>query len=162
MFDWSAIYLAQVVDASEGVAALGLATFSLTMGAGRLLGDRVVARLGSPTTVLVGAVLATSGVALALGAASPPWTIAGFGIMGLGLSVVFPLTLRAAGRHAYPSGPAIAAVSTLGYMGFLLGPPVIGLLAEETGLRAALVIVGAACAVAAVLSGKVTTPGNES
>jgi len=162
VFDWSAIYLAQVVDASEGVAALGLATFSLTMGAGRLMGDRVVARLGSPTTVLVGAVLATSGVALALGAASPPWTIAGFGIMGLGLSVVFPLTLRAAGRHAYPSGPAIAAVSTLGYMGFLLGPPVIGLLAEETGLRAALVIVGAACAVAAVLSRKVTTPGNES
>lgn len=162
VFDWSGIYLAQVVEAGEGVAALGLATFSLTMGAGRLLGDRVVARLGSPTTVLVGGVLATSGVTLVLGAVSLPLAIAGFGIMGLGLSVVFPLTLRAAGRHAYPSGPAIAATSTLGYMGFLLGPPVIGLLAEETGLRAALVIVGAACAVAAVLSGKVTTPGNES
>lgn len=155
VFDWSGIYLARVVEAREGVAALGLAAFSLTMGVGRLLGDTVAARLGSPTTILGGALLATSGLTLSLGSASAPWAITGFAIMGLGLSVVFPLTLRAAGGRDQPAGPAIAAVSTLGYMGFLLGPPAIGLAAEATGLRAALLIACAACAIAAVLSRRV-------
>ena len=75
--------------------------------------------------------------------------------MGLGLSVVFPLTLRAAGYRDGPSGPAVAAVSTVGYMGFLLGPPVIGLLAKVIGLRVALLVVVGVCAAVAGLSGKV-------
>jgi len=156
VFDWSGIYLARVGEAEEGVAALGLAAFSLTMGVGRLFGDSVAARMGSPPTVLGGAVLASSGLILALGLTSPPWAIAGLATMGLGLSVVFPLTLRAAGSRDQLPGPAVAAVSTLGYMGFLLGPPVIGLLAEVTGLRVALLVAVGACAAAALLSGKVT------
>ncbi|MDQ3661980.1 MAG: MFS transporter [Actinomycetota bacterium] len=154
VFDWSGIYLARVVEAREGVAALGLAAFSLTMGVGRLLGDGVATRLGSKTPVLGGAIIAGSGLTLTLGLPSPIWAIAGFAVMGLGLSVVFPLTLRAAGSRDHSSGPAIAAVSTFGYTGFLLGPPVIGLLAQATGLRVALLIVVCACAAIAGLSGK--------
>ena len=152
VFDWSGIYLARVVGASEGIAPLALAAFSLTMGAGRLLGDGAAARLGGSVTVLIGALLATAGLTLSLALPSVPGAISGFAIMGMGLSVVFPLTLRAAGGRERSPGPAIAAVSTLGYMGFLLGPPAIGILAEATGLRAALSIVGVACVVAAVLS----------
>ncbi len=155
VFDWSGIYLARVVEAPAGVAPLGLAAFSLTMGAGRLFGDGVAIRLGSARTALVGAMLATFGLTLVLALPSASWAIAGFAIMGLGLSVVFPLTLRVAARSERSSGPAIAAVSTVGYMGFLIGPPAIGLLAEATGLRVALMAAGAACVVAAVLSGKV-------
>ncbi len=92
-------------------------------------------------------------VALALVTATPPTTIAGFAIMGLGLSAVFPLALRASGTHDDTPGPALAAVSTLGYAGFLTGPPVIGLVADATsGLRLALTLVCALCIVAALLA----------
>jgi hypothetical protein len=73
--------------------------------------------------------------------------------MGLGLANAFPLALLAAeGRGSGPTGPALAAVSTVGYAGFLLGPPMIGLLAEGTGLRSALVVIVALCVAAAVIA----------
>jgi cyanate permease len=79
----------------------------------------------------------------------PAAIIAGFACMGIGLSVVFPLTLRAAGIHGDGANSALAAVSTVGYVGFLAGPPMIGLLADASGLREALVLVCVLCLVAA-------------
>jgi hypothetical protein len=73
--------------------------------------------------------------------------------MGLGLAAIFPLSLRAAGGEESHPGPELAAVSTLGYVGLLLGPPFIGVLAELSGLRAAMVVVVAASLVAAGLAG---------
>jgi MFS family permease len=81
----------------------------------------------------------------------------GLAVMGLGLSALFPLTLHAT-RSQPAAGPALAAVSTLGYTGFLAGPPTIGLLAETTSLRAALGLVCALCLVAAALTR--TWPGH--
>ncbi len=79
-------------------------------------------------------------------------SIAGFAVTGLGLAAVFPLTLRAAARNPATAGPDLAAVSSLGYLGLFLGPPAIGVLAEQTGLRAALLLVCAACLVAAIFA----------
>jgi MFS family permease len=151
VFDWSGIFLARDAGASEGVAALGLAAFALAMGVGRLGGDAVATRLGVVVPVRAGAALAAAGLALGLALATPSGGIVGFALMGLGLSVVFPLALRTAGR-AGAAGPALAAVSTVGYTGFLAGPPLIGLVGELIGLRGALALVCLACAVAALLA----------
>lgn len=150
VYDWSGVYLSSEADAAPGVAPLGLAAFSLTMGIGRLVGDAVAERAGSGTAVRGGALVGALGMAVALARPVPALAIVGFALMGAGLSVVFPLTLRAAGVHGDGAGPALAAVSTVGYVGFLAGPPVIGLLADAAGLRAALALVSALCLVAAL------------
>jgi hypothetical protein len=97
--------------------------------------------------------LAAVGLGLALAVTAPAVVLCGFALMGLGLAAVFPLALLAAGGGSgHEAGPALAAVSTVGYAGFLAGPPLIGLLADVTSLRAALVPVAVLCAVAGVLS----------
>ncbi len=91
---------------------------------------------------------------MALATGSVAVSIAGFAWTGLGLAAVFPLTLRAAARNLATAGPDLAAVSTLGYLGLFLGPPTIGVLAEQTGLRAALLLVCAASLVAAIFASR--------
>jgi predicted MFS family arabinose efflux permease len=153
VFDWSSIYLDGEAGAAPGLAPLGLAAFSLTMGIGRLAGDTIAERLGAGRVASAGLVLAGAGLALALVTATPPGGLIGFALMGFGLANAFPLTLRASeGARSGPTGPALAAVSTVGYMGFLLGPPAIGLVAEATGLRASLGLVVALCVAAALLA----------
>jgi len=149
VFDWSGIFLAREAGATEGVAALGLALFSLSMGVGRLGGDAMRVRVGAAVLARVGAAAAAVGLALAVAVSTVPVALAGFGLMGIGLSVVFPLTLRVAGRE---TAQQLAAVSAIGYTGFLAGPPLIGLLAELGGLRGALILAVAACVLAAALA----------
>ncbi|MGH3995679.1 MAG: MFS transporter, partial [Pseudonocardiaceae bacterium] len=132
VFDWSGVYLSDEAGAAAGAAPLGLTAFLLTMGIGRLVGDRVAARIGAGTAVRGGALIAAVGLGLALAFPEPGPAIAGFAVMGVGLSVMFPLALRAAGMDGEGAGPALAAVSTVGYVGFLAGPPLIGLAAELT------------------------------
>jgi hypothetical protein len=156
MFDWSGIYLVTQVRTTAGVAPLGLVTFSLFMGVGRLAGDSAAVRAGSTPTARAGALIAALGLGVALVWAAPIAAVAGFALMGLGLSVLFPLTLRASASGSHPAAaPSLAAVSTAGYGGLLLGPPVIGLLAEATDLRAALGLACLLCAVAAALASHV-------
>ncbi|MFN2478462.1 MAG: MFS transporter [Pseudonocardiaceae bacterium] len=153
VFDWSGIYLVTQMGTTAGIAPLGLAGFSLFMGLGRLAGDAAAARTGSTATARSGALIAALGLGVALAAATPIAAVTGFALMGLGLSVVFPLTLRAStlGSHT-ASAPSVAAVSTVGYGGLLIGPPVIGVLADATDLRAALTLACLLCAVAAALA----------
>ncbi|MGH3512271.1 MAG: MFS transporter [Pseudonocardiaceae bacterium] len=153
IFDWSSIYLATQVGTTAGVAPLGLAGFSLCMGVGRLAGDSVAARAGSTATARGGALVAALGLGVALVWATPTASVAGFALMGLGLSVVFPLTLRASALVSQAAAaPSVAAVSTVGYGGLLIGPPVIGVLADATDLRAALALACLLCGVAAALA----------
>lgn len=84
--------------------------------------------------------------------------VRGFAAMGLGLAALFPLALRAAATRGPVAGPSVAAVSALGYLGLLTGPPVVGGLSEAVGLRAALVLVVALLAVAALLAGSLRAP----
>lgn len=149
--DWSAVYLRDQLDAGPGLAAAGYAGFGCAMAVGRLFGDRLRTRFGT-TRLLVGAgLLALTGVLVTLTAASLPVAVAGFVLLGAGLSVVFPTVLATAANYAqHRADTTIAAVSTFGYFGFLLGPPAIGYLSEATGLRGGLALV-AVCAVAIVV-----------
>jgi predicted MFS family arabinose efflux permease len=159
VFDWSGVYLTTEAAAAAGAAPLGLAAFSLCMGVGRLGGDAAAAWAGSGRTAAIGSTLAAGGLALALATAAVGWSIAGFAVMGLGLAAVFPLALRSAGFHGDTPAPGLAAVSTVGYTGFLLGPPLIGLVAELASLRSALLIVCALCVAAAGLASQMDDPG---
>jgi fucose permease len=155
--DWIAIYFKEHLGTTGAVAAAALAVFALAEATGRLLGDRATIALGAPRLARRAALLGAVGFAIALAAAVP--LVAGLGVLatGLGIAVLFPLTLRAASEQPGGSGPAIAAVSSLGYIGFVVGPPLIGGLAELLSLRAALLIVVATCGCAALLAGHVRT-----
>lgn len=156
--DWSAIYINDEVGAAEGTAAGGLAAFSLTMAIGRLAGDRLNERFGAVSLARAGGSLAALGIGTALLADAPGWAIAGFGLAGLGLSALFPLALRAAAARGDNAGTAVAAVSAMGYVGFLAGPPAIGGVAELFSLRGALLLPVALCALAAGLARRVRAP----
>ncbi len=152
VFDWSGIYMRREADAALGLAPAGLAAFNLAMGFGRLSADRIAERVGSVCLGGWGALLAAAGLATALALATPAGAVAGFAVMGAGLAAVFPLSLRAAGSDPAVAGPAVAAISSVGYAGLLTGPPAIGLLAEVLGLPGALACVCALLLVAAALA----------
>jgi MFS family permease len=156
--DWAAIYLDDDLGSGEGLAAGGLAAFSLTMGVGRLAGDRLTEALGPVRLARGGAGLAALGMATALAGAEAAIAITGFAAMGLGLAALFPLALRAAATRTGTPGPAVAAVSALGYCGFLAGPTSVGGLSELAGLRTALLLVAILCATAAALAPVVRAP----
>ena len=137
--DWSAIYLNGTLRTGAGLAAAGYAAFSVVMAVGRGVGDPLTARLGPRTMVRLGGLVAALGLTLALVVNWIPIALLGFGLVGAGFSVVFPLTLSAAGRTSkQAAGTAIAAVATCGYVGFLVGPPIIGFVADVLSLRTAL------------------------
>ncbi|HEV7883879.1 MAG TPA: MFS transporter [Solirubrobacteraceae bacterium] len=151
--DWSAILLDRETEAGPSLAALGLAAFSLTMGFGRLAADPLAERFGAPAVVRAGGLVAAGGLALALAGGSAAAGIAGFAVMGCGLAGLFPLALNAAAAGDHAAAPALAAVSTTGYVGFIAGPAIIGLLSDATSLPTALALVGVLCVAAAVLAG---------
>jgi hypothetical protein len=127
------------------------------MGFGRLSADSVAERVGSTELGRAGALLAAVGLGGAVAVAAPFGSILCFAVMGAGLAAVFPLAVRAAGYDPAISGPAVAAVSSVGYVGFLTGPPAIGLLAEALGLGGALACVSGLLVVAAVLASQLST-----
>jgi MFS family permease len=140
--DWSGVYLQSSMQASQGVAGLAVTVFTGSMAVARLAGDRLSLRLGSARLVSGGAALAALGLGLALAVQIPAVAIVGFGMMGLGLAAVVPTLFRAAGSQpGIPASVGIAAVSTMGYAGGLVGPPVIGTVAEIATLRGSLAII---------------------
>ncbi len=137
--------------ASQSVAAAGFAAFSLAMAGGRFAGDHVARWLGAACLLRLSGALAAGGLLLALIVKEPVIAIAGFGLVGLGVANLIPVIFSAAGRaYAVAPGHGLAAVATTGYVGFLAGPPAIGLAAEVAGLPAALGIVALACAAVAI------------
>ena len=141
MADWSAVYLSSL-GTSAGFAAAGFAVFSLMMATGRLTGDYVVARLGPSLTVRLGSAVAGLGLGLSLLVGEPLAAVIGFGCVGLGLANLVPVFFSAAGRTpGIAPGTGIAAVATLGYLGWLVGPPLIGFAAEVITLAGALGLV---------------------
>lgn len=151
MADWSAVYLSSVVKVSEAAAASGYAAFSIAMTIGRLVGDRIVRRLGARPVIVGGGAVAALG--LAGGVVLPefiPATV-GFALVGLGLSNVTPTVFSAAGRFGLTPAAGMAMVVSVGYIGFISGPPIIGGIASLVDLRFALgclVVVAAGVTVA--------------
>jgi MFS family permease len=139
MADWSALFLREYARASEAVAAAGYAAFSLAMASGRFGGDYVTARLGPRRLLRLSGALAAGALLLALVTARSTFALPAFALVGAGFATVIPLVFSAAGRvDERDPGTSLAIVTTLGYSGFLLGPPLIGFLAELLGLRLAL------------------------
>ena len=137
--DWSAVYLREGLRSTPAVAATGFAVFSLLMAAGRLTGDALALRFGPAWVVRGGGALVALGIGVALVSDVPIIAIAGFGMIGAGLACSFPLILSAAARTpGVAANTAIAAMATTGYTGFLVGPPLIGTVAEAVTLRGAL------------------------
>jgi len=137
--DWGAIYLREGLGIQAGVAAAGYAVFALAMAGGRFAGDWLATRFGSGNVVRTGGALVVAGIGLALVSTTPAIAIAGYGLVGAGVSCIFPLIMSAAARTpGVTPGVGIAAMATAGYTGFLLGPPLIGGMAELFTLRGAL------------------------
>jgi hypothetical protein len=151
--DWSAVYLRDELGTTAAVAAIGFTAFSVTMTLGRIFGDRLVDRFGPEAIVRAGGSIAAIGFGLALVAAAPVAAIAGFACLGAGMSGVVPIVFRAAGHvPGMAAGLGLAAVSSTGYLGFLVGPPTIGGLAELTGLPTALSVLVVLAAAVALLA----------
>jgi predicted MFS family arabinose efflux permease len=152
--DWSAVYLRTVAHAPPDVAAWGYAGFSLSMATARLIGDRVVERLGAPLVVRAAALIGAVGLALGLLVPVTPAVIVAFVLLGLGMATVVPLTFSAAGRTpGRDPGTAVAAVGTVGYGGWMIAPPVIGFVAQATSLTTALALVAVMTALIALPAG---------
>ncbi|GAB2781917.1 MFS family permease [Hymenobacter luteus] len=136
MFDWSGVYFRKVVQADKDLVGVGFAAFMSTMAAGRFVADWFTDRFGRQRTLVLSGLLEALGLALAVLLPGVVPATVGFMLVGLGVSSVVPLVYGAAGRSKTMSpGVALAAVSTVGFAGFLLGPPVIGLVAGATSLR---------------------------
>src|SRR6185437_7653497 len=137
--DWSGIYLKHNTGASPAAAAMAFTGFSLGMAVARLGGDVVNARIGAQRLLRAGTALvavALGGV-LVIGQTVP--SVVGFALCGLGIANAVPLLFTAAGRLD-PPGPSLAAAFTLGYTGFIVGPPVIGALSDQAGLPRTLAL----------------------
>ncbi|MDX2644049.1 MFS transporter [Streptomyces sp. PA03-1a] len=148
--EWGPLHLQEDLHTGPALAATGYAAVALAMTVGRLSGTALLLRLGPTRAVVLGGLTACTG--MLLGAFGPEvWLVlAGFALTGLGLANVFPVAIGRAGALGGPGG--VATASTLGYAGFLLGPPTIGFLADAFGLPVALTTVAALAAVAAVVA----------
>ncbi|MBX0290022.1 MFS transporter [Hymenobacter sp. HSC-4F20] len=142
MFDWSGVYFRKVIQADKDLVGVGFAAFMSTMAAGRFIADWFTDRFGRQRTLVLSGVLEALGLTLAVLLPSVVPATLGFMLVGLGVSSVVPLVYGAAGRSKTMSpGVALAAVSTVGFAGFLLGPPVIGLVAGATNLRVSFALI---------------------
>lgn len=147
MYDWSVLYLKQEVGMPQAQAALGYAAFSLAMAASRFGGDYLRARYSERRLLRLGAGLAAVSMSAVLLAASPWVAFIGFALVGAGLAPVAPILFNAATRVPGVSrAAAIASVTSIGYSGFMIGPPLIGSIASATSLTAALGVLVAAAA----------------
>jgi MFS family permease len=153
--DWSSIFIADVLKAPALYVGAGVAAFSGAMAAMRFAGDALVSRI--PEHVIIGSGALTSAIGFAITSIAPDLSIAliGLVIIGLGLAPIVPIAFRIAGRLS-PNAPGVgvAAVSTLGYAGFLIGPALVGMIAEITSLRASFATIAALMICVAILSRK--------
>lgn len=136
MFDWSGVYFRDIVRTSPGLAPLGYAAFMLMMAGGRFVGDRLILRFGRQRVMQVCGMLITAGLALSVLWPRLYTCIPGFMMVGIGVSVMVPSVYSLAGRLSkLPAGRALAFTSGISYFGFLIGPPLIGYIAEVSSLR---------------------------
>ena len=143
LWDWSAVYLRGELRTNGAFAALGFGIGAGSMAVGRLLGDRLVARLGPVSTLRLSSVLTSVGILLAVAMPYVPAALLGFALAGVGLANAVPILFRAAARvpGVHP-GAGLAAVTSIGYAAFLGGPPLVGKVADLASLRVGFGLVG--------------------
>jgi MFS family permease len=142
MADWSTNYMENIALSSKAMAPIGLSGFALAMTIGRVFGDSARVKFGDRTLMVACGLIATAGLTLSIVMLNPLAVILGFFIVGIGLSVIVPIAYSVAGSaKGLPPGVGLAMVTTVGYAGFLFGPPIIGFLADLFTLRLALFLV---------------------
>lgn len=144
MFDWSGVYFKKVVMAEKAWIGAGYTAFMSTMATGRFIADWFTSRFGIKRTLQLSGALTASGLLVAVLFPQLLTAIIGFFLVGFGTSSVVPLVYSAAGKSKLMSASiAIAAVSTIGFFGFLIGPPLIGMIAGLSSLRTSFVVIAA-------------------
>jgi MFS family permease len=152
-YNWSAVHLHTAYHAPQALAATAFTVFTLTLALGRLTSDRLTARLGRARVVQLAGVTSAAGAAIAITAPTATTSLAGWAVFGLGLAAIAPTVLGATRRHTNTPAPvAIAAVTTIGYLGSFTGPPLIGVLAQLSTVRAALWLLVAVSILTALLA----------
>jgi MFS family permease len=152
--DWSAVFLRTVLTGEASIAALGYSAFAFSMAACRIIGDVSVRRLGSSAVVALGGFVAASGLALVLGFPSAFTACVGFALVGIGLANIVPVIFSAAGRSTPTPAVGVSMAATVGYAGFLVGPPLIGFGAGLLGLRLALCVLVVAALIVCAFGGR--------
>ena len=142
MADWSSLYYRQIMHQLQGISTTGYTAFAMCMAIGRLMGDRLVQSFNHSTVLKINGLLILTGMTLSLSFMYPFTVIIGFALVGFGVSSVIPIVymLAARSKNMAPSA-ALSAVSSVGFTGFLIGPPMIGFIAHQVGLRISLIIV---------------------
>lgn len=149
--DWSGVFLKDHFDVSDGFAPLALTIFSVMMLIARLMGDELKTKFSARALVAYGALTSAGGLFFAVFSPSASLALAGFGAAGIGLALLFPFVYSAAGKE----GPmAFAAVATMAYSGSLMGPPLVGTLAEAFGMQAAIGFVASLSLAMAVIASR--------
>ncbi|MBD0280508.1 MAG: MFS transporter, partial [Flavisolibacter sp.] len=142
MFDWSGIYFQKVVRVSENWIGAGYTAFMCTMATGRFVADHVAGKIGIKKTIQLSGLLIATGLGIAVLLPFLYAAIIGFLLVGFGVSSVVPLVYSEAGKSKKQSpGMALTAVSSIGFLGFLVGPPMIGVIAGAAGLRVSFVLI---------------------
>ena len=142
MFDWSVVYFKKVLIEPIQLQGYGFSAFMLTMASGRFIADGFAHRFGLKRTLQVSGILTTTGLLIAVIFPHFYTAIIGFLLVGAGVSSVVPMVYSAAGKSKTMSpGVALAAVSTIGFIGFLVGPPLIGFIAGLATLRVSFIFI---------------------
>lgn len=158
MFDWSVVYFKKVILAPDGRAGIGLSAFMCTMASFRFVADWLTTRMGHRKVLQLSGILTASGLLIAVALPYFVTGVFGFLLVGAGVSSVVPLVYSAAGKSkkAEP-GVALATVSTVGYLGFLMGPPLIGFVAQASSLVISFSIIAVMGACIAIMGSRIKT-----
>ena len=142
MADWSALYYQEAQGVTNVVSTAGFTAYAFAMTIGRFAGDKLILMLKYKKVLLLDGLLIAGGMLIALSVSNPIIIMFGFALVGFGVSTIIPIAYSvAASSKTMKASIALAAVSTIGFSGFLIGPPLIGFIAHETGLRVALLLV---------------------
>jgi fucose permease len=140
--DWSSIYMKDTLGSNPFLVGIAYSGYSFFMALGRFTGDGLIPRFGNKKILILGATISILGLTTALAFNSPVLAIVGFSLTGLGFSCIVPIVFSASAKtQGMSSSAGIAAVATMGYTGFLIGPPLIGFIAEYYGLQIGLSLV---------------------
>ncbi|HPR86001.1 MAG TPA: MFS transporter [Prolixibacteraceae bacterium] len=143
MFDWSGIYFKDVVKAPESLVVLGYTSFMIMMATGRFVADYLISKIGRKKLLQICGVMISTGLFTSVLFPYLVTSTLAFMMVGLGVSSIVPTVYSAAGRHSrIPAGIALATVSSVSFLGFLMGPPLIGHISEAFGLRYSFAIIG--------------------
>ena len=142
MYDWSGVYVRQVLHGTKAVATIAFVMYMVAMTTGRMLGDRMADRYGIQRVLAASGILITAGFGVTVLSSYIPLTLFGYLLTGFGVSCVVPFVFSLAGKIPMSNpGAALASVSSLGYLGFLLVPPMIGYVAQASSLRVSFAII---------------------